>query len=230
MAYSQENSLNKENTRLALLERMTFEIKDSLTCIIGFSNIIQKTCQNQKQLENIAKILNSSEELLTFTNNMQNISNLISGKYHTSINSFSIKKTIEDVINSFNDILQKKKVYLHLKLNDSKIQNDNKITSQIFFCLFNHIIKAAPGNGKLTINTDEIADRVLVQISTDFSYCNEANRYNDIKEILACEQDICSQVDLFMIKKLTTLLGGKISFSKEKNGYNIKLTLPKTNS
>lgn len=227
VAYSHEKSLEQRSTHLDLLERMSYEVKDALNSIIGFSNIVKKTCQNKKQLEHISNILSSSEKLLIFTNNMNDVSKVIDKNYQTHKYIFSLKKLLEEVINSFNVIINKKKISVEFSTTELKIQNDNKIASQIFYGLFNHLIKATPESGFIQITTQKIQNEIIININTGTTKSGSKKKYTEISDILSCEKNICSDMDLFLVNKLTLLIGGKISFKTDKNNsYKIKISLP----
>lgn len=227
MVSSQEKNFNSEKAKLELIERMSYEVKTALTSIMGFSNIVQNTCQNKKQLEHIANIINSSRELLDFANNMNDISKLMSGKYNPQIYSFSLQKLIDDVIKSFNLLINKKEISLHLKISECKIKNDNKITSQLLYSLFSHILKTTTQKGFVSITTLEIQDKILIEVKTNFVDFNNSINYEKIEKILECETNLCSQIDLFLIKQLTHIIGGEISFCIDKQQcYQIKILLP----
>jgi signal transduction histidine kinase len=231
VVYSQEKSLSQKATHVDLLERMSYEVKDALNSIIGFSKIVKKTCQNKKQLEHIANILNSSEKLLVFTNNMNDVSKVIDENYQTHNYSFSLKKLLEEVINSFNVIINKKKICVKLETSELKIKSDNKVTSQIFYGLFNHLIKATPQNGFIQINAQKIQDEIIINIHTGIIKTGNKKKYTEISDILTYEKNICSDMDLFLVNKLTLLTGGKISFKTDKNNsYKIKISLPENNN
>lgn len=206
----------EERLQFDLMDKVSYEFKDSLTSIIGFSQIIKNNCRNQDQIKLIGNVLTSSERLLTFVNNVASFANFVSEHYQKNSNQFSLSELSCEILSSFDSVVRKKELVLQSEFPDFKIQNDHQIVSQVLYNIFDHILKIAPQNGAIFLKISKLNGEVLYEIKTN-SLIPFANLNAD---------NICANMDLFFVKNLLEIIDGKIDLCKDENDFAfIKLCL-----
>ena len=216
--------INEGNAKIKgeVLDQISYEVKESLNSIIGFSNIIKNSCLDPKQKEQINNVLISSEQLLKLANNISGLSKLISGKYETNSYPFSTEKLLNEIINSFESISQKKEINFKLKISEVKITNDYRLISQIIYSLIHYLTKISTENNSIIIKNTATAEGVLVEIETDITKFINQKKSKDLNDILNAEDNCCENLDFYLTKHLLSLINGQILFSNPTN-YSSKI-------
>jgi len=213
-----------EKLQLELMDKVSYEFKDSLNSIIGFSEIVKNRCKNHEQIGLISNILTSSERLLTFINNISDFSNFVSDNYQKVHRIFSIKALSYEVLSSFDSMIKKKSIDLKAELEDLKINNDYKIISQVLYSIFDHIIKIAPQNGIIFTNICKIEEGILYEIKTNSLVPFSSEKNEEISEFLENKDNLCANLDFYLVKKLLDVIDSKMFLCKDNNDFaSIKL-------
>ncbi|MEI8377086.1 MAG: histidine kinase dimerization/phospho-acceptor domain-containing protein [bacterium] len=210
-----------------VLDTISYEVKESLTSIIGFSNIIKNSCSDSKQSEQINKVLISSEKLLEFANNISDFSKLIAGKYETNCYTFSTEKLLNEIVNSFESIARMKGIDLKSNISEVKIKNDYQMTSQIVYGLMNYLIKLSFEGSFIFIQNIVTTKGVLIEIESDIKNFTTQKITPNLNEILQSEDSCCENLEFYLTNHLITLLEGQILCSElENNSIKIQLYIP----
>lgn len=230
MAFSRNNESNKKISG-EVLDRISYEVKESLTSIIGFSNIIKKSCidscKNPKQEERLDKILFSSEKLLEFANNISDFSKLITEKYEANSYTFSTGKLLNELLLSFKAITKNKKIRFKLNISEIKIKNDYQLTSQIIYGLFSYLIKLSPEGSLIIVKNAVAKDGILIEIETAIIKSINKEKNQDLNNLLTEVDDYYGNLDFYLINHLITLIEGQIILSDPKeNSSKIQIYIP----
>lgn len=144
------------------LANMSHEIRTPLNAIIGFQQLLKNTELSPSQIEYVEAIDFAGRNLLSIINDILDLSKIESGKLEFESIPFSVKDTIESVVDLFKQKAKDKKIELIVN-HDSKISEnlygDSTRFSQILINLLGNALK--------------FTDKGSVQVTSFLSYENE---------------------------------------------------------
>ncbi len=217
---SSKKLYDSEKFQLELIDKVSFEFKDSLTSIIGFSEIIKNNCNNEESLNFIGNVLTSSEKMLELINNISNFSRFVSQNYQKTTDYFCLKELSCEIMSSFDAIIKKKNIKIQANMSDFKIKNDHKIFTQILYSILNHIIRIAPQNGVIFINIYKFKDKICYEIKTNSTVSSIDNKKEentiDLNEM---QENLCVNMDLFFAKKLLNIINSNLLLEQDNNNF-----------
>ncbi len=120
-----------DRLKSAFLANMSHEIRTPLNSILGFSNLLNDTLEDEEEREFAGIIIKQSNELLNLVNDIVDISKIEAEEIPFQKDEIDIKEFIQNIYHDFmvkQDKLMKKNLMFRLKLPDSKWDN-LKITS-----------------------------------------------------------------------------------------------------
>lgn len=219
LLFSQDQE-GKTEIKGEVLDQISCEVKESLTSIIGFSNIIKSSCLDPKQIEQINNVLISSEKLLEFANNISDFSKLMSGKYEANNYTFSTKKLLNEILLCFESAIKKKAIYFEIDISEVKIKNDYQLTSQIIHSIFNHLIKMSPEDSVIFIKNKAFKNGIVIEINAEAVKSFNNDKIQDINDIANSKDNYNNDLSFCLTNHLINLIDGEITFSNLENNFS----------
>jgi signal transduction histidine kinase len=166
-ARSQAETANRSKSEF--LANMSHELRTPLNAIIGFSEIISHELfgpiSNQKYVEYMKDIHNSSLHLLSIINDVLDMSKIEAGKFELSRDVLNVEKLIADVVRMMHERADSRGIQLIAQPRDEEVDiwADERAMKQIFLNLLSNAIKFSKEGGTVHIRvvTDQPALAVV---------------------------------------------------------------------
>lgn len=147
----------------AFLANMSHEIRTPLNSIIGFSELLYHTIEDEKKRSQISSIRNSGKSLLRIINDILDLSKVEAGKIILESEPLNVLLVVKEVCNMFEPTIADKKLYLNIECESPSSKSlllDGTRLRQILFNLVGNAIKfTAEGGVTITIHQEEIDEQ-----------------------------------------------------------------------
>jgi len=228
----------EESDRLKsiFLASMSHELRTPLNSIIGFTGIMLKGLAgelNPEQTKQLTFVKNSANHLLALINDILDISKIESGQLEVASNPFSIKDSIEKVIQALSPLAKNKNIELSYSLDpaiDGMI-GDSRRVEQILINLLNNSIKfTEKGSVKLDAAID--SHKITISVTDTGIGIEEQNipkLFNPFQQLDTgtTRKYEGTGLGLSICKRLLEIMGGKINVQSEFGaGSKFTFTLP----
>jgi len=232
------------------LANISHEIRTPLNAIIGFSELLSNSINNDKHLSQIDAIKSSGHNLLLIINDLLDLSKIEAGKMTIEENTFNLRSFIYEIEKMFRFKANDKGLALHIEIDNNIPENiitDEIRLRQIINNLIDNAIKfTKKGNVTLSVTFKPKSNQYIelfLNVS-DTGIGIPANQHKKVFEAFI-QQDKQSTkiyggtgIGLTITKRLTEIMGGEISL-KSKPGCgsefnihfrNIEIPLKKSSS
>jgi len=220
----------------AFLANMSHELRTPLNAIIGFTRIVRRKGEEllpQKQLDNLDKVLTSSDHLLGLINTVLDISKIEAGRMEVQASPFQIKPIIELVGNTTQPLIREEQVELQIEVADNIpiLNSDQEKIKQILLNLLSNAAKFTH-EGSITIRAKADRQNLVVAV-TDTGIGISANALERVFEEFQQEDTSTTRqyggtgLGLSISRNLARLLGGDLTAeSQEGVGSTFTLVIP----
>ncbi len=140
----------------SFLAHMSHEIRTPLNAIIGFSQILGKDEQLQKeQKEQVNTIYQSGEHLLSLINDILELSKIEAGRLSYEVENIDLNNVFQEVANMFALKVQEKQIEFEMDLQDFEkgVIMDLKKIRQIILNLIGNAVKFTEDGGVYVVGT-----------------------------------------------------------------------------
>jgi signal transduction histidine kinase len=233
-------------TKSQFFSNMSHEIRSPLTCIMGFTDIMDRIETDPEKKKYLQAIKTSSDHLLNTVNDILDFSKLEAGKLQLESEPFNISEAIHEISFAFSAIAAEKGIVIKEEISLSKelmVIGDKFRLKQILYNLTSNAIKFT-NNGYVVITADavsisafeavikiQVADsgigipaNHLSSIFEEFSQVASTNKTNEPRRAITG-----TGLGLPICKMLVELQGGRIQVkSKLQEGsvFSILLSYP----
>lgn len=226
------------------LSSMSHDIRTPMNAIIGMTNIaVNHMDDTEKVKDCLGKISLSSKHLLTLINDVLDISKIESGKLTLSPINFSLRDTVDNLVNIVRPMIKEKslefEIHIH-RMDYEMVYADELRINQIFINILSNAVKYTPEGGRIvmTLSEDLSEDGKSVRLI----YVVEDNGMGMSEEYLQTMYDTFSRANdsrtnkiqgsglgLAIVKQIVTLMQGTIDCESELDKgtkFTITLDLP----
>ena len=155
------------------LANLSHEIRTPMNAIIGMVQIGERTYDYYEVQRCLMQIGVSSRHLLSLLNDVLDISKIEEGKMVLAQESFNLKATVDDLMNSIRPGAEKKNQNLTVTfsgLADTHFIGDDMRLSQVLINLLSNAIKFTPDRGKVDLHVRELSrdsEKVLLRFEVE---------------------------------------------------------------
>ena len=229
-----EKSLREKNIALQeadkikteFLANVSYELRSPLTSIVGLSeSLIKHLCGklNSKQIEYVAGIMDSAEQLMALINDMIDLTAIDAGYVELKVSEFNLYKATNNIIPLVKSRMSSLglKLTLNAEKNISMLGDETRI-KQVLFKLLNNAIDRSEKGQEIVIDIGKKENNIILSVS---------NRYID--NMLEHDQTKTSSgfaknISISIIKSFVDLHGGTIEFQSTE-GLKVICIFPKNN-
>ncbi len=217
------------------LANMSHELRTPLNAIIGFTRIVKRKADGllpEKQIENLNKVLASSEHLLNLINTVLDIAKIEAGRMDVLSANFRINALIDLCINTAQPLL-KPGVVLEKKEDESitTIHSDQEKIKQIILNLLSNAAKFTQ-EGKITLSDSKDGDNLCISVTDTGIGISQEAISRIFKEFQQADSSTTRQyggtgLGLSISRNLAHLLGGELTVESELGkGSTFTLKIP----
>ncbi|MCM1158583.1 MAG: response regulator [Bacteroidales bacterium] len=240
-ALDMADSANKAKT--SFLSSMSHDIRTPMNAIVGMTDIAKKHTDDKEKLNDcLDKITLSSKHLLTLINDVLDISKIESGRLTFTPINFSLRKTVENLVNIVRPMIKSKEQEFDVRIHGidcEMLYGDELRVSQVFINILSNAVKYTPNRGKIMLDLyEEHTDRQTVQLT----YIVKDNGIGMSQEYMEHMYDAFTRADdsrtnkiqgtglgLAIVKQMVMLMNGTIDCESEPDKgttFTVKLELP----
>ncbi len=144
-----------ERAKTTFLSNMSHDIRTPMNAIIGFTTLAETNLDNKSRVqEYLAKILSSSNHLLSLINDILDMSRIESGKLNIEEKPCSISDIFRDMRNIIQTQMQAKQLNFFMDtmdVTDEDIYCDKLHVNQVLLNLLSNAIKFTPAGGSVSM-------------------------------------------------------------------------------
>ena len=202
------------------LSSMSHEMRTPLNAILGFSQLIELDAEDDDIKNNTQEIIRSSRHLLELIEGLLDISQIESGSLVLSIESYSIKDTLEFCLSMVKPLAEEKSVQIDNQVDkrpDIKVEVDNKLFKQVLLNVLTNAIKYNIQNGSVIIDYSIENEKTLSLSVTDTGKGIELQNHDKLFNYFDRAGQECSNIagsglGLAISKSLIEKMKGRIEF------------------
>ncbi len=148
-----------ERAKSVFLSNMSHDIRTPMNAIIGFTTLAETNIDNKPRVqEYLAKILSSSNHLLSLINDVLDMSRIESGKLNIEEKPCSISDIFRDMRNIIQTQMQTKQLSFFMDtmdVSDEEIYCDKLHLNQVLLNLLSNAIKFTPAGGSVSLTISQ---------------------------------------------------------------------------
>ncbi len=148
-----------ERAKTTFLSNMSHDIRTPMNAIIGFTTLAETNIDNKERVqEYLAKILSSSNHLLSLINDILDMSRIESGKLNIEEKPCSISEIFRDMRNIIQTQMQAKQLNFFMDtvdVVDEDIFCDKLHINQVLLNLLSNAIKFTPAGGSVSLTISQ---------------------------------------------------------------------------
>lgn len=211
------------------LANMSHELRTPLNSIIGFSEVLQGIdTLDEKQKKYALNIQKSGRVLLEMINDILDLAKIESGKIEIRITEFDIGQVVAALCDVVRSLAEEKNLDLTIEVAPDlpPVSQDRGKIQQIITNLLSNAIKFTPEGGRVQVSVDRDDREMLSMRVTDTGVgIAEADRNVIFEKFRQASEAVGddnltrkytgSGLGLSIVRELSTLLGGEVTFESE---------------
>jgi PAS domain S-box-containing protein len=222
----EEEALAASHAKTAFLANMSHELRTPLNVVIGLTDLILEDDMSDHVRDNLVKISNAGNTLLSIVNDILDFSKIESGKLILSPIEYYTPSMLNDVITLVITHLEEKPVIFHLDINDdlpNKLYGDDLRVKQVLTNLLTNAVKYTQ-QGSITLKVRCTRDGDSIWMDVAVIDTGMGIPKNDIKNLFLDYYQVVANstrniegtgLGLPITKRLVEMMGGEMRLESE---------------
>nr|WP_321329794.1 ATP-binding protein [uncultured Ilyobacter sp.] len=226
-----ENALN---IKTAFLANVSHELKTPLTAIMGFTKLLMKREENPKKQQLLENIQVAGDTLVTFIDNILDLSKLEAGKVELKYRRINLRNMIDNIERICNGLNKGRNVFFIMNVTEKVpkyFMGDEVRLTEVILNLVNNAFKFTK-SGKVEVKFDSYDEKLFISI-TDTGMGIPKDKLSSIFERYH-QLDLNENIEkkgfglgLTIVKEIVDMMEGEIEVkSKYKEWTTFKITIP----
>ncbi|WP_319371718.1 ATP-binding protein [uncultured Ilyobacter sp.] len=228
-----ENALN---IKTAFLANVSHELKTPLTAVMGFTKLLLKRENDQKKRQLLENIQVAGDTLVTFIDNILDLSKLEAGKVELKYIRINLRNMINNIERICNGLNKGRSVFFIMNVTENVpkyFMGDEVRLTEVILNLVNNSFKFTK-SGKVEVKFDSYDDKLFITI-TDTGMGIPEDKINSIFERYH-QLDLNENIEkkgfglgLTIVKEIVDMMEGEIEVESEyKEWTTFKIAIPIT--
>lgn len=153
---AREEAVRANNAKSEFLASMSHDIRTPMNAIIGMTDIALNNKQDAQRIEEcLTKVKLSSKHLIGLINDVLDMSKIESGKMTLNVNKFSLRETMDDIVNIMQPQVKERKQFFDIFIQNILFENvygDGMRLNQVLLNLMSNAVKFTPEEGRIDIH------------------------------------------------------------------------------
>ena len=237
LVQARDTALEANRHKSEFLANITHELRTPLQSILGYSEVVKEILEDEGIYDcnqDIEKITDNADHLLTLINSILDISKIEAGKMDISNQNINIKSLLDRAVDTVVPLIEKNNNRLEVNADDAEqdILIDEKKLFQILLNLLSNAAKFT-SDGVITLSASIDAEQLLISVSdTGIGISKEQQEiiFEPFRQIDGSEtrQFFGTGLGLSITMHFTELLGGTISLESESDkGSCFTVSIPR---
>ncbi|MDM8565437.1 hybrid sensor histidine kinase/response regulator [Candidatus Halobeggiatoa sp. HSG11] len=202
------------------LSMAVHDLKNPITAIQGFSEILQFDCQevdNEEMVEIAGKIFASSQQMFELVKNILEVNAIELGKLELSFSKQNISPIAQGLFKHYVNIAQAKNIKLQLNDFDEKcyVKMDTNSIHRIFDNLISNAIKYSPPNKKILMSIYNKNNKIYFKVQDEGPGLSDEDQQKLFGQFTRLTPqptggEHSTGLGLFIVQKLVTTMQGKV--------------------
>ena len=218
-AYEKLKELDRAKT--LFLSIASHQLRTPLSIIKGYVSYLLGEEKDKEKKNFLKNVYDANERLIHLVNDLLDISRLEAGRLELNLEKVDLKKLLEEIKNEMQPLAQKKKLQFLLKLPQKEVflKTDKEKLKEVIFNLVDNAIKYTK-KGKVILSLKKKKEKVEIEVQdTGIGISKEELPYifDTFQRGKQAQKfhPYGSGIGLFVVKELTSALGGKIEVESE---------------
>jgi signal transduction histidine kinase/CheY-like chemotaxis protein len=149
------------------MSRMSHELRTPLNAILGFGQLLAGPKLDERQADNLDRIMVAGRHLLDLVNDILDISRVDAGELRLSSEPVNVGTVVSEAIDLMTPMADVRAITLHTEVDDATpwAQADVQRLKQVLLNLLSNAIKYNRDGGRVDVHTCVVADRVQIAVS-----------------------------------------------------------------
>lgn len=215
-----------ERMRQDLLSMLSHDLKNPLTAVLGFAEILRDAPPDDPQREEfLARIEANAHSALTLAINFVDASRIESGSLQARLEPLSVNEMVEHVLRHQESRARVNRIRLEARLDASSPSAvlDRRLIDRVLANLVNNAIKFSPPDGRVLVETAVVDGRVRIRVQDEgpgIAPELRAKLFQRSGEIGTRRVD-STGLGLFIVKTLVDVQGGAVNVAFPPEGGTI---------
>ncbi|MBE6857500.1 MAG: HAMP domain-containing histidine kinase [Ruminococcus sp.] len=165
--YAERELLKVDTMQRDLIANISHDLRTPLTMVKAYAELIRDLSGDkpEKRREHLEIIIDETDRLALLVNDVLDLSKLESGKEQLKVSEIDIKEELEEIIQRYKGVSEKRGYHIHLSSDESRmVKCDILKIEQVIYNLINNAINYTGEDRNVYVRQINLKDEVLIEI------------------------------------------------------------------